>query len=307
MNVKGYYFPNILRKVNLAMLGLFSGIQVAKQDPQRNNILFRRVPIRFANRQKFIPLLTANQEGNLTFFYQNLPIMGLMINNMSYTPNKVRGGFNAPIYKWFDDLNRANKTMYSGTPYTINYKLGILSLHMKEMSMILEQILPWFNPYRNITIQEWDFLPELTRDLKVTLKNTTPSFADEIAESQIKHVEFSMELDVECMMYLPIPINELIKYVHVDYNMLDPQTLASTIYSVSGNSIDNYIVTEDYSYEFEIAPSAVSAIDGGFGNEYLRPENPANLWGGSPGTTFTSAAGLPYGKITDVDGGSVTG
>ena len=236
MDVRQYYFPNIMRKINLAMLGLFAGIQIEKFDASGNVTDSRQVPVRFAHRQKFIPLLTDNQEGNKTFFYQNLPIMGLMIKTMSYAPSKVRGGYDAPIYKWFDSQTSANKTMFSGTPYTISYQLAIMSLHMKEMSMILEQVLPWFNPYRNITIQEWDFLPELTRDCKVTLKGTAPAFMDEVTENEIKRVEFTLDLDVDCMFYKPIPISTLIKELHLD--LYQWNTGESTITSGSSGFAD---------------------------------------------------------------------
>jgi len=258
MNARDFYWPNIMRKVNLAMLGLFGGLQVAKQNKARQILEYRDVPVRFAHRQKFIPLLTANREGNMTFFYQNLPIAGLMIKNMAYAPNKIRGGYEAPVYRWYNELNSAHNQIYSGTPYTISYQLSILSLTMREMTQILEQLLPWFNPYRNITIQEWDFLPELTRDLKVTLKGTTPTFADDVTEEQIKKVEFTLDFDIDCFFYKPIPIVELIKTVKiplVDWGTTETIPPSSDVYtySVSGDNPDAFnILRDDWTFSNEI-------------------------------------------------------
>jgi hypothetical protein len=247
MVIKHYYFPNILRKLNLSLINLFSGIQVAKKDISGNIVEYRQVPIRFVHKQKFIPLLTEDGEANRMWFNQHLPMMALFIKGISYDPTKTRGGFDAPIFSYVDQ-NDATKKIFSGTPYKISYSLGILSMHMSEMSMIIEQILPQFNPYHNITIKEWDFLPELTRDIKVLINsNIETNFDNELPEEKFKKIEFEISFDASCNFYQPIPITTLVKYVSFnlkDNTMTDsPSAYDSYIYDVSGNDATNYIVT----------------------------------------------------------------
>jgi hypothetical protein len=176
---------------------------------------------------------------------------------------------------------------------------------MKEMAMILEQILPWFNPYRNITIQEWDFLPELTRDLKVTLKSTTPLFMDDVAEEQIKKVEFTLEFEIDVFMYKPIPLVELIKVVRVPFidwtNETVPVSADMYMYSVSGDSLDNYTVLEDYTWPSEV--NITGPMDGGEPGSFFYGGDPQNIHGGTPGSLYAPVGGLPYGRVLILDGG----
>ncbi len=244
---KTYYFTDILRKVNLAMINLFGGLQVAKRDNKGNILEFRAVPIRFVHKQKFIPYLTDNLEANKMWFNQHLPQIALFIKNITYNPEKVRGGFDSPIYNYVD-MNSNTQRIFSGSPWKISYSLGIISMHMSEMSMILEQVLPQFNPYKNITIQEWDFLPSLTRDLKVLCGGTVqPNFMDEVPEEAFKKIEFEIPFDVDCNFYLPIQISDIIKYVKLDLGILETQTIETTYnFAVSGLDINDYNVLPEW-------------------------------------------------------------
>lgn len=246
--IKTYYYPNILRKLNLALIGVFSGIQVAKKDNSGNVLEYRQVPIRFVHKQKFIPLLSEDGQSNMMWFNQHLPQLALMINTISYDGGRQRGGFDAPIFS-YTDANDVTRRMFSGTPYKISYTLGILSMHMNEVSMIMEQILPRFNPYHNITIKEWDFLPELTRDIKVGIGQViTTNFDSEVTEDKFRKIEFEIGFDATCNFYLPIQISDIVKHVRVNLkdNTFTNEVSAYDAYSyeVSGTE-ENYIVTDD--------------------------------------------------------------
>ena len=249
--LKTYYYPNILRKLNLALIGLFSGIQVAKKDNRGNVIEYRQVPIRFVHKQKFIPLLSDDGQSNMMWFNQHLPQMALMINSISYDPSKMRGGFDSPIFSYTDSSDVTRK-MFSGTPYKISYQLGILSMHMNEVSMIMEQILPRFNPFHNLTIREWDFLPELTRDIKVNIGQTIQTnFDSEVDENKFRKIEFEMSFDASCNFYLPIQISEIIKHVKVDLNSSFVDGVSGGFdtynYEVSGSEENYSILTDEWS------------------------------------------------------------
>lgn len=250
MALKTYYFPDILRKVNLALISLFSGIQIAKRDVNGNIMEYKQVPIRFVHKQKFIPLLTEDSEANRMWFNQHLPMMALMISGISYDPTKARGGFDSPIFNYVDE-NEITKNIFSGTPYKITYSLGILSMHMSEMSMIIEQILPQFNPYKNITIKEWDFLPTLTRDIKVLLNGpVNTNFDNEIPEEKIKKIEFEISFDLSCNFYLPIQISDIVKHVGInikDNTTTDEVSAYDTYnYEVSGTEDDFDVITNSW-------------------------------------------------------------
>jgi hypothetical protein len=249
--IKTYYYPNILRKLNLSLIGLFSGIQVAKKDNRGNTLEYRQVPIRFAHKQKFIPLLSEDGQSNMMWFNQHLPAMVLMIDAISYDPSKTRGGFDSPIFS-YTDTNDVTRKMFSGTPYKISYTLGILSMHMNEVSMIMEQVLPRFNPFHNITIREWDFLPELTRDIKVGIGGSVKTnFDTEVPEDRFRKIEFEIPFEASCNFYLPVQISDIVKHVKVNLNSSFVEDISGGFdtynYEVSGSEENYDILTDEWS------------------------------------------------------------
>lgn len=243
-----YYFPNILRKVHIAFLSLFKDLQVAKYDAAGNIINMRSVPINFGHKGKFISIANKKDHREHSTY---LPKIAIMMNSLTPAPDKNRGGHLTEVCKYFSGSQDSLDKLYGGYPYRVGYTVTILSEHMAEASMLLEQILPSYNPHRTVTIREFDFLEDFTRDLTVLLGSVTPQFQEETPEEELKRVEFDLEFEVDCTFYRPILSSDIIKTVKV--NMVDSSLspaitgvdLTGYTYTVSGDDVDNFIVETD--------------------------------------------------------------
>lgn len=232
-----YFYPNIIEKVTTSFMSLFTDIRIAKYD--NNSFLnYRNVPITFGLKQKFLTART--KEGQFDFSF-SLPRLSVMLTALNQQPEKVQG---SELLPYLNPISSTEfNTVFRPTPYSLEFTLSILSLHLTECNQILEQIVPFFTPYRIITIREIDAIPSFTRDLKILLTGVTPTFQEEIGEDDVRKFIWDLTFKVDCFLYKPILISKIIKTVKVELLDLNTSNLEATYtYAVSGDSI-NYIVT----------------------------------------------------------------
>jgi len=243
-----FFFPQILRKINIAVISIFNELQVAKLNSDGTVINYRQVPIVFGHKGKFLSSISKVSKSDFNKF---LPMMSIIITAISKNSTKSRGGHLQPLMKYFNGTSESIQKIIGHVPYTISYSLSIISKSLSEMENILEQILPQFTPYETITIQEFSFLPEFTRDIKVNLVSIEPNFIDEVEEGEIKRIECELAFDVDCWFYRPILASSIIKNVKAEFydSSLVPETsavhLTTYSYVVSGSDPSNFNVLED--------------------------------------------------------------
>lgn len=251
-----YFYPNIIKKVTSAFLSLFTDIRIAKYDATGTLINYRDVPITFGSKQKFLLNLDKSTQFD---FSQSLPRLGIIITGFNPHREKVQG---SEIYKILNipATSTTYSNVYSPSPYTIDFTVTAVSLHMSEMNQILEQILPFFNPFRTLTIKEFDFIPSFTRDIKVTLKDTVPNFMDDIPEDEIRKITWDLNFSVDCFLYKPMLVSTLITTIKTE--LIDFSTL-STI--VSGQTtVPSGAWYGTYTYSVSGVPSAYTVITSGW-------------------------------------------
>ena len=249
-NDRKYYFVDSIRKTTTAFMSLFTNIRIAKYNENKTIVNYREVPITFGSKQKFTAWV--KKMGNSSDKYNySLPRIGIIVTGFSPNWSKVCGPEILPIFKSKRITDIKYDNIYRPVVYDLNFTVSILSQHLSEVNQILEQIIPNFNPYKTVTIREFDMFPEFTRDIKILLKDTVPQFQDEIPENEIRRITWDLNFTCECYVYRPILYSNIIKDVNVNLNYkasmdsLSAHHVSSYEFTVSGNSIDDYDVTKD--------------------------------------------------------------
>lgn len=241
-----YYYPGIIRKVTTGFMSLFTDFRIAKYDKDNIILNYRQVPITFGSKQKF---LVERKDYSLQDFNLTLPRLAVLITGMKPNIQKNTGPEILPIFKPTVSSTQINE-IYRPIAYTLEFTVSILSLHLSEITQIVEQILPFYSPYKNITIQEFDMIPSYTRDLKILLTGIAPNFMeiDNTPESDIRKFNWDLTFSIDCFLYKPILVSNIIKTVKID--LLDTSTssplsgglVTGYTYAVSGDSIDSYTI-----------------------------------------------------------------
>ena len=162
-----YFYHQIVRKTVIAFGTLFNDIHVRHDDGAGNVISDIKVPIAYGPRQKFLARITQQAELNKATQI-TLPRMSFEITNISYDSTRKAGI--TQTFKAQDKNNSQLKKVFMPVPYNLGFDLNILVKQQDDGLQILEQILPFFQPGFNISIDLVKSIGE-KRDIPMVLQN----------------------------------------------------------------------------------------------------------------------------------------
>ena len=160
------------------------------------------------------------------------------------------------------DDNNTVRSVFASAPWNMDLALYIFAKNQTDGLNIIEQILPYFNPDFNVTIND---LPEMgiKRDLKITLDNVNyeDEYEGEYANrlSVIWTLNFTMRLNFYSHVANVDVIKKAVADIFSDPTMsIDKQALAANrgrlTVSVNPNSAtpaDAYSFLEEFDEQFE--------------------------------------------------------
>ena len=163
-----YFYHQIIRKTVIAFGTLFNDIHIQHDDGAGNVISDIKVPIAYGPRQKFLARITQQAELNKATQI-TLPRMSFEITNISYDSARKAG-----ITQTFKAIDSEDgdkmKKVFMPVPYNLGFDLNILVKTQDDGLQILEQILPFFQPGFNISIDLVKSIGE-KRDIPMVLTN----------------------------------------------------------------------------------------------------------------------------------------
>jgi len=165
------FYHEHIKKAITAFGMIFTNININRVDGSNVTQQVIRVPLSYSTKQKFLSriALIADAEGRGDVAI-TLPRMGFEIQGIEFDSSRKV----SPIQKNKAIVDGAAVTgisrAYVSTPYNMSLSLYVFAKNQEDGLQIVEQIMPFFNPDFNITVNE---LPELgiKRDIKITLDN----------------------------------------------------------------------------------------------------------------------------------------
>ena len=210
-----YFYHEIFKKTVVGFGNLFKDMHIRKVDRDNNVINDMAVPLAYGPMQKFLARLT--QQANLDQPTQiTLPRMSFEMNSIQYDGTRKT----QPTQK-FKTLENGEtlKRVYLPVPYNVGFELNILSKLNEDALQIVEQILPYFQPSFNITVDLVDSIGE-KRDIPIVLDSI--NFSDDYEGDFSSRRILIYTLNFTAKTYLFGPVSDsgegLIRKVQVDYH-----------------------------------------------------------------------------------------
>lgn len=209
-----YFYHEVIRKTVVSFGTLFNQIYVKHDDVNGNVESEIKVPLAYGPAQKFLARL--EQQADLNRAVQiTLPRMSFEMNSISYDP--TRKVSLTQTFKAVDDNSRIKK-VYMPVPYNLGFELNILTKLNDDALQIVEQILPYFQPSFNITVELVDSIGE-KRDIPVVLDSI--SFQDDYEGdfSTRRALIYTLQFTAKTYLFGPIAdsTDGIIRKVQVDY------------------------------------------------------------------------------------------
>ena len=208
-----YYYHEIIRKTIIGFGTLFNDIFIKHENIDDTTLDQTKVGLAYGPQQKFFAKI--REQANLTKAVAiTLPRMSFEMTSIQYDATRKSGI--TQTFKASDGTNL--KKVFMPVPYNIGFELSIFSKLNDDALQIIEQILPFFQPSFNITINLVNSIGE-KRDVPIVLDNI--SFRDEYEGDFTTRTALIYTLQFTAKTYLFGPVADssdgLIKKVQVDY------------------------------------------------------------------------------------------
>jgi len=245
-----YYYHEVIRRTTIAFATLFNDIHIRHRTKGSNDLVDIKVPLSYGPTQKFLARL--NQQPSLERPVQKvLPRMSFEMTNIQYDPSRKTSI--TQTFKACDDGGQIKK-VFLPVPYNIGFQLSMMSKIEEDTHQVVEQILPFFQPAFNLTVDLIDSIGE-KRDVPVILDGV--SFTDDYEGdfSSRRVLIYTFNFTVKTYLFGPISdsTDGLIRKVQVDmYSNTDIQVARRELrYTVTPDPIDAE-PTDNYGYNESI-------------------------------------------------------
>ena len=207
-----YYYHEIIRKTIVSFGTLFNAINIRHDDKAGNTYSELKVPLAYGPSQKFLARLEQQADLNKPVGI-TLPRMSFEMNNVSYDSTRKTGV--TQTFKASDGNNI--KKVFMPVPYNIGFELNILTKLNDDALQIVEQILPYFQPSFNLTVDLVSVIGE-KRDIPIVLE--TINFQDDYEGdfATRRALIYTLGFTAKTYLFGPVPSSTsgIIKKVQVD-------------------------------------------------------------------------------------------
>lgn len=213
------FYHNTTRNTVIAFGNLFNNIYYVKYNKNGTENRRIKVPIDYSPKQKWWRAVKETGSGTDNEFKSSariLPRMSFEITNIQ--PDFERKSQLARnLYNTSEGIP---KHIFAPTPYKYSFELNVMVENSAEGFQIIEQILPFFNPTLNVTVNS---LPEIgyKEDLSLTLNSVIKNdeYSGDFETMRIQ--TWSISFDMRINLYGEIKDANLIKKAITHINIVN--------------------------------------------------------------------------------------
>ena len=202
-----HFYNRTIRKVVVAFGTMFNDIHVVRYNKAGTTSYEKfKVPLNYGAKEKYITRI--NSDPTLTkSIATSVPRMSFDMTGMSYdTARKLP----STVRNFAANTSTTVKTQFVPVPYDFSFSLSIYVRNTEDGTQILEQILPFFTPDFNVTI---NFIPAMGKkyDMPVILNsvNTTTDYEGDMMSTRL--ITWDLEFTAKAYIWPPVIAAEVIR------------------------------------------------------------------------------------------------
>ena len=208
-----YFYHEILRKTVIGFGTLFNDINIRHRDASGTSFSNLKVPLAYGPIQKFLARIQQQPDLNREIAL-TLPRLSFEMTGLQYDPSRKTG-----VTQTFLATQNGNaKKVYMPVPHNVTFELNIISKLNDDSLQIIEQILPYFQPSLNITINLISAIGE-KKDVPVVMESITQNDQYEGGFDSRRLIIHTLRFTAKTYLFGPVAesTDGLIKKVDVDY------------------------------------------------------------------------------------------
>ncbi len=243
-----YFYNEILRRTIISFGTLFNNINIKHTDSSDNTVSVTKVPLAYGPTQKFLARLEQSPDLNKSTSI-TLPRMSFEFTGLTYDPSRKVSTTQQFVIQDPNSSSPSEKKAYMPVPYNMQFELAVMAKLNDDALQIVEQILPYFQPSFNVTVNLVDTIKE-KRDVPIILENITMQDDYEGNFDSRRVLYYTLRFTAKTYLFGPVSsaTTDIIKKSSVSYISGDSRSTTRDItYSVAPRAIkdyDNDIVTQ---------------------------------------------------------------
>ena len=246
-----YFYNEILRRTIISFGTLFNGLTIKTTNSDEDVVNITRVPLAYGPTQKFLARLEQQADLNKATA-MTLPRMSFEFTGLTYDPSRKVSTVQQFVVKNPDDESEIKKA-YMPVPYNMSFELAIMTKLNDDALQIVEQILPFFQPSYNLTVELVGSINE-KRDIPIVLENITMQDDYEGDYTTRRVLLYTLRFTAKTFMFGPVSsaTKDIIKTAKINYISGDSRSTTRDItYSATPRAIKDYTgeiqttITED--------------------------------------------------------------
>ena len=237
-----YFYHEILRRTIVTFGTLFNNIEIKHTDSSDNTTGVIKVPLAYGPTQKFLARI--EQSADLSKKVQlTLPRMSFEFVGLQYDSTRKVTATQTFLTTNPDDKTQVKKA-YMPVPYNMAFELSIYTKLNDDMLQIVEQILPYFQPSYNLTVDLVESIGE-KRDIPIVIENISMQDDYEGDFTTRRALYYTIRFTAKTYLFGPVTANaskDLIKKVSIGYVAGDTTKTPTRdiTYSVEPRAIKSY-------------------------------------------------------------------
>ena len=205
-----YFYHEILRKTVIGFGTLFNNINIRHKDASGTTFSTLKVPLAYGPMQKFLARIQQQPELEREIAI-TLPRLSFEMQGIQYDPTRKTGISQTFLAKG----GTTAKKVYMPVPYNVSFELSIMSKLSDDALQILEQIVPYFQPSFNITINLIDSIGE-KKDIPIVLESINQSDQYEGSFDTRRTIIYTLSFTAKTYLYGPSTHQGVVRKVQSD-------------------------------------------------------------------------------------------
>jgi len=228
-----YFYNEVFRKTVIAFGTLFNNIEIRRKNGSVVEAM--KIPLSYGSQQKWLARIRqigTSQDPTRKSTAITLPRMAFEMTSISYDASRK-------VSPTQQIRSQDGKNTYMPVPYNIGFSLAILSKNQDDALQIVEQILPYFQPFFSITV---NVLPEIgeKKDFPVVLNDLDYKDEYEGDFEERRTLIYTLSFTVKTYVYGPVVDlsgKEIKKAIVDTYTTVDTTAARELRYTVEPDPI----------------------------------------------------------------------
>ena len=210
------FYHRTIRKMVVVFGTLFNDIEIVRYTQAGAPKEKLKVPLSYGPKERYLTAITSDP--NLVKSINTVvPRMSFNLDSLEYDVSRKQV---STLQNFAGATNTGVSTQYLPVPYNFEFSLSIYVRNIEDGTQILEQILPFFTPDFNVSV---DFIPSMGRHYNVPVMlnsvASTTEYESQLDDGTTRLLIWDLTFTAKSWIWPPVKSGKIINTANTNFNI----------------------------------------------------------------------------------------